>query len=187
MGSGLCRRSLLVWCLAGLLGLALAAEDPPITEALPDARIEIYKADRKLLLYSGDELVRSYPVGLGFEPIAAKVRQGDGATPEGDYVVCVKNPQSRYYLSLGINYPNSRDAARGLKSKLISKAQHDAIVRADERGVCPAWNTRLGGEIFIHGRGSGADWTLGCVALDDPAMKEVFTAVGVGAPVSIRP
>ena len=44
---------------------------------------------------------------------------------------------------------------------------------------------RLGGEIFIHGRGSGSDWTWGCIALDDPEMKELFDAIPVGTPVVI--
>jgi murein L,D-transpeptidase YafK len=101
--------------------------------------------------------------------------------------VCIKNPHSQYLLSLGINYPNSVDAARGLEAGLISQAEHDRIVRAEKRGVCPPWNTRLGGEIFIHGRGAGSDWTLGCVALDDDAMRRLFAEVEVGTPVHIAP
>lgn len=162
-----------------LSGVPLLAEDDHV-------RIEIHKADRELILTLGEETHR-YPIGLGFEPVADKTRQGDGATPQGEYFVCIKNPYSRYHLSLGINYPNAEDAERGLKDGLISKSQHDAIVRAQERGVCPPWNTRLGGEIFIHGNGSSADWTLGCVALDDDDMDELFAAVVVGARVVIKP
>ncbi len=58
---------------------------------------------------------------------------------------------------------------------------------AIDNGRCPPWNTRLGGEIFIHGRGSGSDWTLGCVALDDADMKELYDAVSLGTPVIIHP
>ena len=151
------------------------------------ARLEIDKSERQLRLYVGDRLEETYPVGLGFAPIGAKERQGDGATPEGRYSICVKNPYSRYYLSVGLDYPNDADADRALGAGIISRDQHTRISRALEGGACPPWNTDLGGEIFIHGRGSSADWTLGCVALDDPAMKRLFEAVEIGTPVTIKP
>jgi L,D-peptidoglycan transpeptidase YkuD (ErfK/YbiS/YcfS/YnhG family) len=51
----------------------------------------------------------------------------------------------------------------------------------------PPQTTRLGGEIYIHGRGSRSDWTLGCIALDDDAMKELYDAIPVGTVVRIEP
>jgi L,D-peptidoglycan transpeptidase YkuD (ErfK/YbiS/YcfS/YnhG family) len=51
----------------------------------------------------------------------------------------------------------------------------------------PPQNTRLGGDIYIHGNGSSSDWTWGCVALDDRDMRQLFDAVSVGTPVKIRP
>ena len=51
----------------------------------------------------------------------------------------------------------------------------------------PPWDTPLGGEIFIHGGGSGSDWTWGCVALDDDDVRELYRAVRVGTPVTIEP
>ncbi len=154
---------------------------------VPEASIEISKARRELRLYSGGELLRRYRIGLGFEPRADKVREGDGATPEGEYFVCVKNPQSRYHLSLGLSYPNATDGRRGLETGLISRRQESRIADADRRRRRPPWDTALGGEIFIHGHGSGADWTLGCIALDNPDIEELFVAVEVGTPVLIEP
>lgn len=161
----------------------------PAPEALPERteRIEISKGARELRIYTASGSVDSFPVGLGFEPMADKRRQGDGATPEGDYVVCIKNPHSRYYLSLGLNYPSASDAERALSDGRITEEQRAAIVRAEESGVCPPWNTPLGGEIFIHGRGAASDWTLGCVALEDPAMRALFDATEVGVEVKILP
>ncbi len=115
------------------------------------------------------------------------MREGDGRTPEGTYYVCVKNPKSRFHLSLGISYPTPADAARGLRDRLITPAQHDAIVAAHRKRTTPPWNTALGGEIFIHGCGSSSDWTLGCVALDDDAMTELFDLVPIGTKIEIRP
>jgi murein L,D-transpeptidase YafK len=152
-----------------------------------ELRIEVFKARRELVLYSGARLLKTYRIGLGFAPARRKSRQGDGGTPEGRYVVCRKNPASRFYLSLGLSYPNGEDAERGLAAGLISRAQHRRIRDALASGGCPPWNTRLGGEIFIHGNGSNSDWTLGCIALDDTDMKDLYQSVPVGTPVTIHP
>ena len=155
--------------------------------AIKNPRVVVYKKARKLELYSDKTLVRSYRVGLGFNPVADKQREGDGATPEGDFYVFVKNEKSAYYLSLGVSYPNVEDAERGLRDGLITKAQYQTIVNAQRRKVAPPQNTKLGGLIYIHGNGSSSDWTLGCVALENGDMKELFDAVSVGTPVTIKP
>ena len=150
-------------------------------------RIVIYKSARKLEFYSDKTLLRTYRIGLGFSPVADKAREGDGATPEGDFYVFVKNNKSAYYLSLGVSYPNVEDAHRGLRDGLITKAQHDAIVEAHRKKTAPPQYTRLGGLIYIHGNGAKSDWTWGCVALENGNMKELFDAVSVGTPVTIKP
>ena len=154
---------------------------------LKNPLIVVTKSKRRLELYSDGALVRTYKVGLGLNPIPDKIRQGDHATPEGDFYVFTKNDKSAFYLSLGISYPNIEDAERGLREKIITRAQHDAIVRAIKRKVTPPQNTRLGGDIYIHGNGAGSDWTWGCVALEDDEMKELFDAVAVGTKVTIKP
>src|ERR1044072_6396557 len=92
-------------------------------QPIENPRIVFYKRKRKLELYSNKKLVRTYRVGLGFSPVNDKVREGDGATPEGDFYVFVKNNKSAYYLSLGVSYQNPEDAQRGLRDGLITKAQ----------------------------------------------------------------
>lgn len=149
--------------------------------------IVVYKKARKLELYSDKTLVRTYRVGLGFNPTADKQREGDGATPEGDFYVFVKNNKSAYYLSLGISYPNAEDAERGLRDGLITKAEHAAIIEAIRKKKAPPQYTKLGGLIYIHGNGSRSDWTWGCVALENNEMKELYDAVSVGTPVTIKP
>lgn len=147
----------------------------------------VEKAARRLVLYRDRREERRFPVGLGFAPVGTKDKQGDGKTPEGEYRVCRKNPASRFHLSLGLDYPNAADAERAFAAGVISKAQRNGI-RASARGRgCPPWSTPLGGEIFIHGSGSSSDWTLGCVALDDPDMDVLYGACPVGTPVTIRP
>ncbi len=160
-------------------------------------RILIKKGERKLYLYvreNGKErLEKTYQIALGNNPTGPKRRQGDGATPEGDYYVTHKNGASKFYLSLGVSYPNIADADRGLKEGLITKAERRAIVSAIRAGTKPPQNTKLGGDIFIHGGGAGKlfgsarDWTLGCVALENDEMKELFEKIPVKTPVKIVP
>ena len=159
----------------------------PIESPLTKPRIVVYKAARKLEFYSEQKLLRTYRVGLGFSPVPDKKREGDGATPEGEFYVFVKNNKSAYYLSLGVSYPNVEDAERGLRDKLITKKQYNTIVEAIGKKVAPPQYTKLGGLIYIHGNGSSSDWTWGCVALENADMKELFDSVEVGTPVTILP
>jgi murein L,D-transpeptidase YafK len=154
----------------------------------PDTvRIEVAKKDRKLIVYSGRKAIRTYRIGLGANPTGPKARVGDGRTPEGDYYICGKNPHSRFYRSLALSYPNVKDAEGGLQERRITHAQYNQIARAIRKKRRPPWNTALGGEIFIHGNGSKTDWTLGCIALEDEAVRQLYHLAPVGTAVSIRP
>jgi murein L,D-transpeptidase YafK len=159
----------------------------PLELPLKNPKILVRKRDLQLMLFSDGKLVRSYHVGLGLSPVGDKVRQGDRRTPEGDFYVFTKNDKSAFYLSLGISYPNAEHAARGLRDRLITKPQYDAIMRALRAGRTPPQNTALGGGIYIHGNGSRSDWTWGCVALEDAEVRELFNSVPVGTPVRIEP
>lgn len=154
---------------------------------LKNPRIVVLKSKRRLELYSDGAVVRTYKVGLGLNPVPDKKRQGDRATPEGNFYLFTKNDKSAFYLSLGISYPNREDAERGLRDKLISQGQHDAIVKAIRRKAAPLQHTALGGDIYIHGNGASSDWTWGCVALENEDMRELFDAVPVGTAVTIKP
>jgi murein L,D-transpeptidase YafK len=131
-------------------------------------KVLVDKSDRQLHLMRNGDVWKSYPIGLGFAPEGHKRHEGDGRTPEGDYVLDWRNPNSSFYLSIHISYPDADDAAR-----------------AQARGVSP------GGAIFIHGRhnpsGRKRDWTLGCIAVTDAAMDEIWQAVPDGTPITIRP
>ncbi|MGE0887234.1 MAG: murein L,D-transpeptidase family protein [Blastocatellales bacterium] len=168
------------------------------SSAKPDSyRILIRKSERKLYLYqnnaNGEKLFKTYQIALGNTPTGHKQKQGDGRTPEGDYYITHKNPKSNFYLSLGISYPNIKDADAGLKNGLITQSQHRAITDAIRSQSKPPQNTGLGGDIFIHGGGTGKllglirDWTLGCVALENEDIKELFDMLPVRTPVRIEP
>lgn len=156
-------------------------------DRIENSRLVVKKSERKLEVFDGENLVKTYRIVLGFAPEGDKAEEGDGKTPLGEFYVFTKNDKSKFYLSLGLSYPGVEDAERGLKENLISQDEHDAIVQAVAEKKMPPQNTKLGGEIYIHGGGTEKDWTRGCMALKDEEMKELFEAIPTGARVSILP
>ncbi len=157
-----------------------APEDAP-----REVEIHIYKGRRVLELKMDGEVIGRFPIGLGFAPEGDKEREGDGRTPVGEYYVCSRNNRSNFYLSLGVSYPNTEDAQRGLDSGLIDRQTYEGIAGAEERRALPDWYTPLGGEICIHGGGSQRDWTWGCVALENQAMDILWEYCPHGTPIFI--
>ena len=149
--------------------------------------LKIHKSKRLLELYDGKALIKKYSVALGKDPVGAKRKQGDFKTPEGEYVLTRKNPKSRYTLSIAINYPNNDSAEIGLKAGQISKAEYRAILRANRLGAAPPQRTKLGGDVMLHGGGIGEDWTWGCIALKDDDIRELYQALPLKTPVTIKP
>lgn len=162
----------------------------PAANPLPKMKkpsLLVKKSERKLYLYDGEKLVKTYTIGLGFAPEGDKEIEGDGKTPEGEFYIFTKNPKSSYYLSLGISYPNLEDARRGLEQKLLTQAEYNQIAEAVKNKKTPPQKTKLGGEIYIHGGGSATDWTWGCMAMKNEEIKELFDALPVGINVKIEP
>jgi murein L,D-transpeptidase YafK len=148
--------------------------------------IFIDKAARLLRLVAPGEPERRYPVAIGRNADADKSVEGDCATPLGEFTICARNPRSRFFLSLCLSYPNAAHAARGLRDGLIDAATHAAILAALGAGRVPPQQTRLGGEIYIHGEDpAGRSWTHGCIALRNRAMLEVYDRVRLGTRVLI--
>lgn len=132
-------------------------------------RIAVYKEARTMYLMHKNEVLEKYDFELGFEPVGHKQVEGDGKTPEGNYFIDRRNPNSRFHLSLGISYPNANDVE---------------VARA--LGMPP------GGDIFIHGtpkrfRNGDDDWTWGCIAVKDREMEQIYAMVKNGTVISIYP
>lgn len=170
------RRGLLLGSLLQAGGLYAAP--------VPRYRIEVRKRERQLALFRDGEVTHTFRVGLGFAPEGTKERQGDGRTPEGDFLTVLRNPRSSYYRSVMLNYPLPSDARRAAAEGLISAGTRNAILKAHRSGAIPPQRTALGGEIFIHGGGARHDWTLGCIALDNRDMDVIF-ALPVGIPIKV--
>jgi murein L,D-transpeptidase YafK len=145
----------------------LTYSGPPVTQVV------VNKSDRKMYLLSGSTVLRSYDVDLGNQPVGTKQFEGDGKTPEGIYFIDRFNPRSAYHLSVGISYPRPEDTARAM-----------------------AVGRKPGGDIFFHGRGRDgekarragkADWTAGCIAVEDAEIEEIYAMLQSRTPVVINP
>lgn len=152
-----------------------------------ETKIVVYKADRRLELWQNGELAEAFHIGLGKESEGKKEQEGDKKTPEGEYYVCTKNQYSKFYLALGVSYPNIEDAKSGLDNGLIEEDTYNSIETAILNGQCPPWNTALGGEIMIHGHGGSTDWTKGCIGVDDEVMDILWEACSIGTKIIINP
>ena len=155
-----------------LLAAQIAATAPS-----PQAeRIFIDKSEHRLDVIAGNKVIASFKAGFGVYPVGPKQRQGDRKTPEGKYVLDYKNPNSAYYRSIHISYPNAADRAR---------ARRDGVP--------------TGGDIMIHGQPNdprvamaiklwpSPDWTDGCISLDNADMKKLWEMVQVPTPIEIVP
>lgn len=147
---------------------------PVRSVAVKADKVVVLKMQRRLDLVLAGQVVRSYHIALGRQPVGQKFHEGDGKTPEGSYVIDWRNPKSRFYRSLHISYPSDKDRRAALL-----------------RGISP------GGDIVIHGLPNGLgeignahskwDWTEGCVAVTNDEMDEIWSMVGNGTPIEIRP
>jgi murein L,D-transpeptidase YafK len=165
------RRAAQSFLLPGSLLAAACA--PAGAQSLPRADfVLVDKSDRVLTLYADGTVLKTYRgIQLGDAPEGHKRFQGDERTPEGRYTIDYGNPQSAYYLSLHISYPNETD-----------------------RAYAAAHGRPPGGDIFIHGQPTGhsavrvpGDWTDGCIALADEEIAELWQMVPDGTPIEIRP
>jgi murein L,D-transpeptidase YafK len=124
----------------------------------------VLKAERRLELWAraGREwrLIERYPVLAASGRAGPKLREGDQQVPEGIYRISSLNPNSSYHLSMKLNYPNSLDR-----------------LHAAEDG-----RENPGGDIFIHGGAA----SVGCVAVGDQAVEELFCLVARLWPVEVE-
>lgn len=109
-----------------------------------------YKSERQLELWIGNEakplkLYKTFPVAAASGSLGPKRKEGDRQVPEGVYFIDRFNPRSSYYLSLGLNYPNTFDRAMGDPNQ-------------------------PGSDIFIH----GSNVSIGCLAMTDDGIREIY-------------
>lgn len=152
-----------------LLALPVHASDFPMAD-----KVVVEKQNRKLHLMNNGEIFRTFDIALGVAPLGDKEREGDQKTPEGLYLLDSRNPDSDYFLSIHISYPNSSDREE-----------------ARRKGYDP------GGAIMIHGQPNlptysaayyrKEDWTNGCIAVSNSDMIDIWLMTPDDIAIEIRP
>ncbi len=147
----------------------LTATDFPLAD-----RVVIDKSDRELYLLKNGDIFRTFKIALGIRPVGDKHHEGDFKTPEGTYRLDQRNPDSDFFLSIHVSYPNASD-----------RREANAV------GADP------GGAIMLHGQPNEPthseayyrtrDWTNGCVALSNSDMIDVWLMTGKNTVIEIRP
>lgn len=155
-----------------------AKEIEEINKTKPVTTIEVFKQQRQLKLKHHDQIIRSYPIRLGFNPIGHKQFEGDGKTPEGTYTIDWRNPQSAYYKSLHISYPNPNDLTYAKQRQ--KSAGGDVMIH----GTVPTPATAFPASSTYMPR---KDWTLGCIAVTNADMDEIWQLVKNGTQIIIHP
>jgi murein L,D-transpeptidase YafK len=165
-------RFVLFFCIFGCSFFTLDA--PCAAGEKPIDKILVEKKARRLTLLRDSIAVRTYRIALGSNPTGPKTCQGDERTPEGRYIISGRNRNSQYHRSLRVSYPNATDQAAANKLKC-----------------------NPGGDIFIHGLPNGKgwigkahtlyDWTLGCIAVTNQEIDEIWNLAPNGTAVEIRP
>ena len=167
--------------LYSLVALSLAVSVLPAGQGsarasdFPTAdKVVVEKGKRKLHLLKGGVAFRSFDIALGIRPVGDKEKEGDFKTPEGNYLLDARNPDSEYFLAIHVSYPDSRDRAEARKM-----------------GVDP------GGAIMIHGQPNDPtrseayyrtqDWTNGCIAVSNSDMIDIWLMTADNTPIEIRP
>ncbi|ERL55929.1 L,D-transpeptidase family protein [Psychrobacter aquaticus] len=144
----------------------------PIPNTVIIDKVFVDKSERVLKLLSQGEVVKTYHIALGDNPIGHKQQEGDERTPVGNYTLDYKNENSIAHRSIHISYPNATDKAK-----------------AQSLGINP------GGNIMIHGQMNGfghlawinqrRNWTDGCIAVTNSEMDEIMAVVKVGTAIEI--
>ncbi|MBK8657737.1 MAG: L,D-transpeptidase family protein [Bacteroidetes bacterium] len=134
----------------------------------------VIKAKREMVVFANGIIQKIYKIALGYNPEGKKMFEGDGKTPEGLYFINSKNKNSIYHKNLGISYPNTIDRANA--------AMH---------------HKSPGGDIKIHGwpncyteekaKFLAPDWTIGCIAISNDEIDELFEATETNIPILIKP
>jgi murein L,D-transpeptidase YafK len=161
---------------AGVLGLAVYYCYPykKIPAGIVVDKIIVIKSEQAMYVYSNNQLVQHYTIAIGKNPTGAKQFQGDERTPEGEYFIFNKKPNSGWHKNLGISYPNKDDIARNLRNGMST-----------------------GGDIKIHGLENGGfpfgrfhrfkNWTNGCIALPNEEIDDLYEHTPVGTIIIIKP
>lgn len=187
-----------------IYGLVLNLREDSLSECmakkginiLTNVNILINRKDFSLSIYDDTVLVKSYRASFGRNISKTKMRDGDEATPVGQYEICSIDTLHKYHKFLQINYPNIEDASDALRKGLIGQEEFNHLTYEFYYEGCPRTKTILGKGIGIHGIGRlnsifrnlpfVYNWTDGSVAVSNENIDEIYSVVTKGTKVVIK-
>jgi len=142
--------------------------------------IIIDKSDYELKVYDAEGWYATYPIVFGSRDLGDKMREGDKKTPDGHFKVIQKKIHPKWSYELLLDYPNDESVQRFNERK--------------QRGLLPK-SAKIGGGIAIHATRPEEEWTVdnfynwtdGCVSVKYTEMKDLFSFIPLGTPVTIQP
>lgn len=163
-------------------------------DSVADVVVDVDSAKREMRVVRDGTVVATFDhVSVGRWGVSEEKRRGDGKSPLGQYRIAWVNSTGQFGPFMGVDYPSLARAEKGLAAGEISQAEFDAIRNAHAAGGVPPQNTKLGGQIGIHGLGRAdpgihrdLNWTKGCIALTNAQMSQLRRLVGKGTLVRIR-
>ena len=156
--------------------------------------LDVDTAGRSLSVMDGDRPIRVFEnISVGRNGVSTDRTVRDRTTPLGSYRVRRINPESRFHLYFGFDYPNLEQAQRAFRAGRIDYEQLKSIRRAHYLEREPPSDTALGGQIGIHGIGNGDagiheafDWTDGCIAVTNDEIDELAQWLDLGTRVEVH-
>ena len=141
--------------------------------------IIVDKSDYELKVYDDEGWYATYPIVFGSKDLSDKMKEGDKRTPDGKFRVILKKIHPKWGPELLLDYPNE-----------------ETMIRFNDRkskGLLPK-NARPGGGIAIHATRPEEEWTVdnyynwtdGCISAKYTEMKDLYSYIPVGTPVTIH-
>lgn len=172
-------------------------------QRVDDYHVLVMKSDHRLEVYHYGEKIAEYPIALSAHGLAPRTTWEDSLTPEGEFLIASMQYESVFgprQMLLDTTEQSLTDYVRqygqeGKERITAWEAKHGALDTIWE--VYDFNEANLGhqiwNDILIHGGGTHSDWTLGCIALDDEDLIELFDTLyqsqgrGLGIVVEICP
>ena len=141
--------------------------------------IIIDKSDYELKVYDDEGWYATYPIVFGSKDLRDKMKEGDRLTPDGKFKIILKKIHPQWGPEMLLDYPNDVSVQRFNERKA--------------KGILPK-TAKIGGGIAIHATRPSEEWTVdnfynwtdGCVSVKYTEMKDLYSYIPVGTPVTIQ-
>ena len=141
--------------------------------------IVVDKSDYELKVYDSEGWYATYPIVFGSKDLGDKMKEGDKKTPDGQFKVIQKKMHPKWGPELLLDYPNDISIKKFNERK--------------QRGLLPK-SAKIGSGIAIHATRPEEEWTVdnfynwtdGCISVKYTEMKDLFSYIPIGTPVTIQ-